>query len=62
MEREGPLRGGAVISLAGVGGGLLSKEPGASLACNRYSGSSIGSILIHLISLAILSPSVFWQA
>ena len=58
MEREGPLGGGVVTSLAGVGG-VLSKEPGASLACNRYSGSSIGSRLIHLISLAILSPSGF---
>lgn len=61
MEREGTLEGGAVTSIAGVGVGVLFKEPGASFTCNRYSSSS-SSRLIKLISFAVLSPFGFWQA
>ena len=62
MEWEGALEGGAVTSIAGVGVGVLFKEPGASFTCNRYSSSSSSSRLIQLISFAVLSPFGFWQA
>lgn len=61
-DGEGGAPGGRGCDFPCGGGGVLSKEPGASLACNTYSGSSMGSRLIHLISLAILSLSGFWQA